>query len=462
MTPSSTSTSRSSAARPTPSGRADLDRGSITNTATRERRRRSAARRPATVDAVRPPTPHASGSAPGSPCERSAWTSACPRVRLLPDERSRGHCQGPARRRLCVRLQSGLLPYARTDLANKRQAGPHRPRRGHPRQQRIPRSRSACARLGATARPSSIPVFVSTMASTVRFLATPMYASSRTSAGPTALAAATRGAADDSAEGADPCWSDGQAQRPDPGHDALDSRATREVASLQGTAQRRTLAGTWQPFPGGADCPVQDQLALTFGRSVPSAGAGIGPDEEHLAWKAAPWFALRTLQGDGADRIARSGSWKAVEGRKLLAGLAWRSSTPRDRLTSRSQGTNAALVASVGPWGGRVRVIVDGVKGPVIDLRSPVVRHRRIVWSSHLSGTSASRISFVVLGRARLRRPRTRPSRSTPCWPSALSVMPGHTGARGPARRSRAKARRDPTSRRGPPHRPRSVRRLRG
>lgn len=109
--------------------------------------------------------------------------------------------------------------------------------------------------------------------------------------------------------------------------------------------------------------------------------------------------APRTLQGDGSDPITWNGSWKAIEGRTLLGSRAWRTSTPRDRLDIRLKGTSAALVATVSPWGGRIRVIVNGVKGPVIDLRSEVVRHRRIVWSAPLGGRQPHEISVVVRGR---------------------------------------------------------------
>jgi hypothetical protein len=157
-------------------------------------------------------------------------------------------------------------------------------------------------------------------------------------------------------------------------------------------------------------------------------------------WKAGPWFALRTMQGDGSDPVSWQGSWKAVEGRKMLAGGAWRSSTPGDRMNVRLKGSNAALVATVSPRGGRIRVIVDGVRGPVIDLRSDELRHRRIVWSSPLDGRQTHRISFVVLGRKGseatdptvqidavlfLRTPRSIPTAGPAKGPGASTIEPG-------------------------------------
>ena len=178
------------------------------------------------------------------------------------------------------------------------------------------------------------------------------------------------------------------------------SASDKRSGILQGTAQHRTLAGTWQTLTKWRGQPH----ATTAWLSPPA-----GPFHQRVrasdrmrntsTWKAGPWFALRTLQGDGSDRIAWSGSWQAVEGRQLLGGRAWRTSTPRDRLDVRLKGTNAALVATVGPRGGRIRVMVNGVKGPVIDLRSEVVRHRRIVWSAPLWGRQSHDVSIVVLGR---------------------------------------------------------------
>ena len=209
---------------------------------------------------------------------------------------------------------------------------------------------------------------------------------------------------------------------------------------LQGTAQHRNLAGTWQ--------------TLTRWRGQPHATIAwlsppAGPFHQRVRasdrmrntsnWKAGPWFALATLQGDGSDPIAWNGSWKAVEGRKLLGGRAWRTSTPRDRLDVRLKGTNAALAATVGPRGGRIRVIVDGVKGPVVDLWSEAIRHRRIVWSSQLWGRQSHDISVVVLGRRRseatdltvqidavlaIRTPKSVPTTGPVESPSAITVAP--------------------------------------
>ena len=167
-----------------------------------------------------------------------------------------------------------------------------------------------------------------------------------------------------------------------------------------GTIQRRTLSGTWQTLARwrGQPRPMTKWLSPSDGPFHQRVRATDG-SKNTSPWKAGPWFALHTLQGDASKRITWAGDWKPIEGRRLMAGRAWRSSTPRDRLDVRIKGTKAALVATEAPWGGRVRVIIDGVKGPVIDLRSPVVRHRRIVWSSHLWGNRPHEISFVVLGR---------------------------------------------------------------
>ena len=168
-----------------------------------------------------------------------------------------------------------------------------------------------------------------------------------------------------------------------------------------GMGQRRSPATSWRPFTR-----LRATTSVTTKRLLP----GEGPFHQRARatdragntsrWAAAPWFSLRTLQGDEPGRMSWRGAWKAVQGRKLLGARAWRSSTRGDRLDVRldASATDAALVASVTPWAGRIRVFVDGDVGPIIDLRSPVVRHRLIVWSSRLRGRQPHDISFVVLG----------------------------------------------------------------
>jgi hypothetical protein len=180
--------------------------------------------------------------------------------------------------------------------------------------------------------------------------------------------------------------------------------AARDAGSgiASGMGQRRSLAGPWRPFTR-LHGPVSVTTSWLSPVESPFHQRARATDRagNTSAWAAAPWFSLRTLQGDGPGRISWSGAWKPIQGRLLLDGHAWRSSTRGDRLDVRlsATATGVALVASVGPGAGRVRVIVDGVVGPVIDLRSPVVLHRLIVWSSHLRGHRPHDISFVVLGR---------------------------------------------------------------
>ena len=167
---------------------------------------------------------------------------------------------------------------------------------------------------------------------------------------------------------------------------------------VSGIGQRRTPAGPWQKVTKwhGSAPTKTSWLAPADGpfrqraRATDRAG-------NTSTWAFGPWFSLRTLQGDRAGGIVWSGAWERVEGGEFSGGRAWRTSARGARVSARLNATDVALVASKGPQGGRIRVIVDGAKGPIIDLYSPVVRHRLVVWSSHLSGRRPHDLSFVVL-----------------------------------------------------------------
>ena len=174
---------------------ADLNRGSITNTATATADGVSSPADTATVDAVAAPDRRATvdaAPAPGLPCEPSSLTFSVPKGSVSYPMRA---VSVTANGRLvdgCA-MPFSLASYRTRGRRGERVAGRSSSIASLPSwTTRNPPSHSPCARHGATARPSSILAFGSTTASTVRCLATPVYASIRASAGRTALVAATR------------------------------------------------------------------------------------------------------------------------------------------------------------------------------------------------------------------------------------------------------------------------------
>ena len=117
-------------------------------------------------------------------------------------------------------------------------------------------------------------------------------------------------------------------------------------------------------------------------------------------WSNGSWFWLRTWQGDGADpEVSWSGTWHAASGSQYSDGKAWRSSAAGARARLSVSASDVALVATVGPDRGRVRVVIDGVLGPVVDLYAPALGYRRVAWAHALSpGTHT--IAFVVMSNA--------------------------------------------------------------
>ena len=167
---------------------------------------------------------------------------------------------------------------------------------------------------------------------------------------------------------------------------------------VSGMGQRRTAAGPWQKvtrWHGSA--PTRTSWLAPADGPFRQRARATDRAGNTSTWAFGPWFSLRTLQGDRSGGIVWSGAWERVEGSELSGGRAWHTSTRGDRVSARLNATDVALVASKGPQGGRIRVIVDGAKGPIIDLYSPVVRHRLVVWASHLSGPRPHDVSFVVL-----------------------------------------------------------------
>jgi fimbrial isopeptide formation D2 family protein/uncharacterized repeat protein (TIGR01451 family) len=115
------------------------------------------------------------------------------------------------------------------------------------------------------------------------------------------------------------------------------------------------------------------------------------------AWGYGPRFSVGQWN-EVAPGLAAVGSWRTVASADALGGTTWRSRVGGDELTFDAAPTRAiALVAVTGPGRGKVRVIVDGVPGPVIDLAASRRTARRIVWS-YRSDLAPHTINVRVLG----------------------------------------------------------------
>ncbi|WP_328460664.1 N-acetylmuramoyl-L-alanine amidase [Actinoplanes sp. NBC_00393] len=78
---------------------------------------------------------------------------------------------------------------------------------------------------------------------------------------------------------------------------------------------------------------------------------------------------------------ARAGTWRTLRDPGFLGSEAVASSAARSALTWSLTGRSAALVAGRTATSGRIRIFVDGVDQGVVDLQSPIAKHRQAVWT---------------------------------------------------------------------------------
>ena len=96
----------------------------------------------------------------------------------------------------------------------------------------------------------------------------------------------------------------------------------------------------------------------------------------------------------------RRGTWRTLRNPGYLGGVALGASAPGASATWTFSGRAAALAFSRGPLAGRVRVVVDGVRQGVLDLRAATAAPRQAVWTRSWGASGQHTVRVEVEGTA--------------------------------------------------------------
>ncbi|HKH09801.1 MAG TPA: choice-of-anchor D domain-containing protein [Rubrobacter sp.] len=116
------------------------------------------------------------------------------------------------------------------------------------------------------------------------------------------------------------------------------------------------------------------------------------------AWSLAPAFNLSAVQ-EGNGAISYGGTWtnQAVTG--AFGGSVRHASTSKDKATYKFTGTQAEWIGTTGPNRGRAEVWLDGVRVATVDLYSPTVGTKQVLFSrDNLSAAATHQLEVRVLG----------------------------------------------------------------
>ena len=173
----------------------------------------------------------------------------------------------------------------------------------------------------------------------------------------------------------------------DPGEGIVSSTGQKQVGSGSWVTIA-TLGSTTPSVPTTVD-PARGTIRV---RARATDGAG-----NRSAWMYGPRLKVRTW-GEGSRVTTATGGWTSVIAPTALGGERWRSVTNGAELTfSAPASRSVGLVAVTGPDRGRVRLIVDGVPGPVVDLYSRTRDQRRMVWSIRSTSAVTRTVTVEVL-----------------------------------------------------------------
>ena len=121
------------------------------------------------------------------------------------------------------------------------------------------------------------------------------------------------------------------------------------------------------------------------------------------AWMAGPKFTLQPLDDALIPAALWKGTWTSVANAGYYGGTVKRSSTSAGvtlaPAVTFSVSGNAAWVSTLGPDQGLAQVQVDGGKPEVVDLYSPTVQTRRVVWARDALVAGTHTITLTVLGK---------------------------------------------------------------
>jgi hypothetical protein len=158
---------------------------------------------------------------------------------------------------------------------------------------------------------------------------------------------------------------------------------------------RRLGDGPWTTL-GSVVAPSLD-LDLSLSGTVRFRVRAVDVDGATGPWASGPMLDAAVVQQTERAFTWR-GAWRTVRSDDLLGGSARTSSAEGASATAAVRGRAVALIATVGPGRGRVRVLVDGRRLATIDLGAAATTRRVVVWERAWTTVATRSIRFVVVG----------------------------------------------------------------
>lgn len=122
------------------------------------------------------------------------------------------------------------------------------------------------------------------------------------------------------------------------------------------------------------------------------------------AGTAGAWVTTESRVPGGSDqtspRFTWTGTWAQAANSANWGGSAKYSTTAGARVDYALDGYSAALVGTLGPTRGSVRIYVDGVWWRTISLYRATTAYRQVIWEITWPTSGKRTISFVVVGTA--------------------------------------------------------------
>ncbi len=114
-------------------------------------------------------------------------------------------------------------------------------------------------------------------------------------------------------------------------------------------------------------------------------------------WKVSHTIDARVVQSQ-SHKVTLAGPWRTLVKPAASGGTSRYTIRKGAHATLRFTGRSVAIVAPTGPRRGRARILVDGKRVAVIDLRGEDNVQRQLVWSRSWAGRGPHRIRVEVLG----------------------------------------------------------------
>jgi hypothetical protein len=115
------------------------------------------------------------------------------------------------------------------------------------------------------------------------------------------------------------------------------------------------------------------------------------------AWKAGPTTS-EIVRQDNSGYITYGSGWRLVSASGYSGGTVHDATAAGSSLSYTLDGRSVALVSTIGPGHGQVRVYVDGVYTATVDTVATTTADRRIVWTHRWASAGWHTVRLVVVG----------------------------------------------------------------